>query len=109
MKASSAADSQLTSTPSAITAKNDITSAKTSASPGVTRPAGIGRLAVRFICASISASYHMLSAPDAPAPTAMHRMAMAPMTGLIATGAAIMPTRAVNTTSDITRGLSSWK
>ena len=73
------------------------------------RPAGMGLFAVRVIWASISASYHMLSAPEAPAPTAMHRMAMAPMTGLIATGAAIMPTSAVNTTSDMTRGFSSWK
>src|SRR5437763_628594 len=31
------------------------------------RPIGIGRRAVRVIAASISASYHMLSAPAAPA------------------------------------------
>ena len=34
-------------------------------------PSGIGRLRVRLITASMSASYHMLSAPEAPAPTAM--------------------------------------
>ena len=42
------------------------------ASPGRMRPAGTGRAAVRVITASMSASYHMLSAPAAPAPTAMH-------------------------------------
>ena len=47
-----------------------------SASSGVTRPRGMGRLAVRCMQASMSASYHMLSAPEAPAPTAMHSSAM---------------------------------
>ena len=37
--------------------------------------------AVRCISASMSASYHMLSAPAAPAPTAMHTNAMAASTG----------------------------
>ena len=32
--------------------------------------------------ASMSASYHMLSAPDAPAPMAMERMAMTARSGL---------------------------
>ncbi len=57
--------------------------------------------------ASMSASYHMLSAPDAPAPMAMERMATTAMNGLSATGAATMPTKAVKTTSDITRGFRS--
>ncbi|MNJ05015.1 hypothetical protein D3C73_1660620 [compost metagenome] len=57
--------------------------------------------------ASISASYHILSAPEAPPPMAMQTMAMMPMTGLMPIGATSMPTRAVNTTSDMTRGLSS--
>ncbi len=48
---------------------------KASASPRVTRPAGIGRCWVRVITASMSASYHMFSAPAAPAPTAMHSSA----------------------------------
>ena len=39
---------------------------------GAIRPAGSGRFAVRFISASMSASYHWLSAPAAPAPSAMH-------------------------------------
>ena len=48
-------------------------------------PAGIGRLRVRAISASMSASYHMLSAPEAPAPTAMASSAAKPMTGLTGT------------------------
>src|SRR6056297_740761 len=77
------------------------------ASPGVTRPDGTGRFAVRRMTASISASYHMLSAPEAPAPSAMKRIAEAETNGCIATGATSSPTSAVNTTSDITRGFMS--
>ena len=80
---------------------------KASASPGATRPAGTGRPCVRAMRASMSASYHMLSAPAAPAPTAMqisavdrdHRMQMARRDQ--------QPTNAVKTTSDITRGFIS--
>jgi hypothetical protein len=57
--------------------------------------------------ASISASYHMLSAPAAPAPIAMHRSAVKPITGWTCPGAIMRPTNAVNTTSDITRGFIS--
>jgi hypothetical protein len=64
---------------------------------------------VRFITASISASHHMFSAPDAPPPTAMNRIAAKATTGCTLPGAASRPTSAVNTTSDITRGLSSAK
>ena len=80
---------------------------KPSASPGAMRRRGIGRPAVRDINVSMSASYHMLSAPDAPAPTAMQSSAVNASTGWIVPGAATRPTSAVNTTSDITRGLSS--
>jgi hypothetical protein len=80
---------------------------KASASPGITRPAGTGRLAVRAMTASMSASYHMLSAPAAPAPTAMQISAKPANTGCIGTGATARPTSAVNTTSDITRGFMS--
>ena len=52
----------------------------------------------------MSASYHMLSAPDAPAPTAMQISAMTASAGCSGSGASTMPTSAVNTTSDITRG-----
>ena len=80
---------------------------KPAASPGVTRPRGIGRPAVRAMRASMSASYHMLSAPAAPAPTAMHISAVNPITGWTWPGATKSPTSAVNTTSDITRGFIS--
>ena len=64
---------------------------------------------MRVITASISASYHMLSAPEAPAPTAMQRIAMKPMTGWIWPGATTMPAKAVKLTSDMTRGFKSSK
>ena len=63
---------------------------KLRASVPVTRPRGNGRAAVRAMRASISASYHMLSAPDAPAPMAIERMAIKPMTGCSEPGAATM-------------------
>jgi len=109
VKASSEAASQSTKTPSVITERPDSTSPNASASPGRTRPAGIGRVAVRCISRSMSASYHMLSAPDAPAPMAMDRIAMTAVNGLTVTGAATRPTKAVKTTSDMTRGFSSAK
>ena len=62
---------------------------------------------MRTILASTSASYHMLSAPAAPAPTAMQSSAVKPVTGWMAPGATARPTSAVNTTSDITRGFKS--
>jgi hypothetical protein len=55
----------------------------------------------------MSASYHMLSAPAAPAPTEMQASAAKPMTGWICPGAIIMPTSAVKMTSDMTRGFIS--
>jgi hypothetical protein len=67
----------------------------------------MGRLAVRCMQASMSASNHMLSAPEAPAPTAMQMIAMTAMTGCIAPGASASPVSAVKTTSDITRGFIS--
>ena len=68
---------------------------------------GAAASAVRFISASISASYHMLSAAAAPAPSAMHRIAVKPSTGWIGTGATSRPHSPVKTTSVITRGLVS--
>ena len=76
VKASSAAATQLTRRPSVTTEKTASVMPKASASPGATRPRGIGRAAVRDMRASMSASYHMLSAPAAPAPTAMHSSAV---------------------------------
>ena len=57
--------------------------------------------------ASMSASYHMLSAPAAPAPTAMQSSAVKPISGCNEPGATARPTSAVNITSDITRGFIS--
>ncbi len=51
----------------------------------------------------------MLSAPDAPAPTAMQSSAVNAATGLMLPGATTMPARAVKITSDITRGFRSAK
>ena len=62
---------------------------------------------MRRIFASIVASYHWLSAPQAPAPSAMHRMAVNPSTSGGITGAASIPHRPVKTTRLITRGLVS--
>ena len=58
-------------------------------------------------CASISASYHWLSAPQAPAPSAMQRIAVKPSTSGGSTGATSKPHRPVKTTRLITRGLVS--
>ena len=107
MKASSAPAVKLTNSASSTTEKQASVSPKASASPSVILPIGIGRDWVRFITRSMSASYHMLSAPEAPAPMAMHSSAVKPRTGWIDPGASIMPTNAVKMTSDITRGFSS--
>ena len=71
------------------------------------RPAGIGRSRVRRMIASMSRSYHMLIAPQAPAATAMHRIAVSPSTGCTWPGATSSPIAPVKTTSVITRGFSS--
>jgi hypothetical protein len=109
VKARSPAASQLAARPSVATEKPEQMRPSASASLRETRPAGIGRLAVRLITASISASYHILRAPEPPAPTAMQRMTMAPRMGSMPPGASSRPTTAVKTTSDITRGFRSAK
>ena len=73
----------------------------------VMRPRGIGRLAVRVILASMSPSSAMFSAPEAPAPTAMHSSEVKASTGWKWPGAITSPTSAVKITSDITRGFNS--
>ncbi len=108
VKASRPAANQFSAMPISITENSDSTTPSARASALCTRPAGTGRPRVRRMAASMSASYHMLSAPLAPAPTAMQRMATAPRIGLTSAGAHTRPVSAVNTTSDITRGLSSW-
>ena len=109
MKARIAAESGFANRPSIITDSTDSTRPTASASPGVTLPEAAGRLRVRAICASMSASHHMFSAPEAPAPTAMQMIAAMAITGCTGTGAAIIPAAAVKIDSDITRGLSSAK
>ena len=110
VRASSPAASQLVFMPSSMTENrlritpNAMASFFLDAAPPP--PAGPR---VRRIRASVSPSSAMFSAPAAPAPTAMHRMAMAATSGLTDPGATISPVAAVNTTSDITRGFNSWK
>src|SRR5882757_231376 len=86
------------------TANPPRTRPKTSASNREILPRGIGRIAVRAMTASISASYHMLSTPAAPAPAAMARTAAKVVSGSSRTGALLNPTSAVKTASIITRG-----
>jgi hypothetical protein len=81
VSASSAAAAQLTPRPITSTDATASTEPNPSASPGAMRPAGSGRRLVRSISASMSRSYHMLMAPAAPAPTAMHSIAMPASTG----------------------------
>ena len=107
--ASRPAASQLAFIPSSMTENRLRMTPNAMASFLRTRPAATGRPRVRRIRASVSPSSAMFSAPAAPAPTAMHRMAMAATSGLTDPGATISPVAAVNTTSDITRGFSSWK
>ena len=106
VKASRPAATQLVASPSMMTEKPERVRPIASASSGATRPEGMGREAVRFITRSISASYHMFSAPDAPPPMAMQSTAKKAMNGWMPPGAARRPTAAVKTTSDMTRGLS---
>ena len=80
------------------------TTPTTSAWPGAMRPEGMGRSRVRPMLRSMSRSYHMLMAPDAPAAKAMQATATAPVQGAMAPGASSKPTRPTKTTSDITLG-----
>ena len=70
-------------------------------------PDGTGRPLVRFMMRSISASNHMFSAPEAPAPIAMKSIEANPTSGCTSTGATSKPTSAVKTTKDMTRGFIS--
>ena len=55
----------------------------------------------------MSASYHILRAPEAPAPAAMASSEANAITGLTGKGATKTPVNAVKITSDMTRGLRS--
>src|SRR5579863_5320156 len=109
VSASSAADSALTLSASAATDTTDSRTPIASASSGGTTPRGMGRIAVRDILASISASHHILSAPQAPAPVAIDEIVARNLSQSNGAGARAKPTAPVNTTSDITRGLSSTR
>ena len=85
----------------------DTTKPNVSASAGAIKPAGIGRVFVRFITASISRSYHWLIAADAPAPAAIAKRAIANTSGCKLTGARYMPVNPVNTTKLMTRGFNN--
>ena len=73
------------------------------------RPEGRGRLEVRDMTASVSASYHMFNAPAAPAPTAIAITANVAETKCKLPLAVIIPTIAVNTARDITLGFAKAK
>ena len=75
----------------------------------LTFPKGMGLRQVLDIIPSISASYHILSAPDAPAPKATKNNEIAASTKLGFIGAITIPTRAVKITKDITLGFISSK
>ena len=70
-------------------------------------PAADDVVAVTDVPAEPAAAEPAPADADAPAPTAMHRIAVKPSIGWIDPGAASRPQSAVNTTSDITRGLVS--
>ena len=107
VNANRAAAIGLAKTESIKTEISDRPSPRPSASPGAIRPLGIGRSRVRDMTASISASYHIFSAPEAPAPTAMQSRLAKATTGWTDTGAATIAAIAVKITSDMTRGFSS--
>ena len=59
---------------------------------------------VLFINLSVSLSYHIFKAPDAPDPIEIASIARKPVATLKLPGAIIMPTKLVNIDSDITLG-----
>ena len=63
---------------------------------------------LRHLLGNHALTDQFLEAPDAPAPTAMQRIATPASTGWIAWSAQTRPVIAVNTTRLITRGFRSW-
>ena len=75
------------------------------------RPDGMARVRVRVMTASMSRSYHMLSAPAAPAPTAMASSATKPKGApemLRASDEPMMPSGALSMTSASCVKFWSW-
>ena len=106
VKASNEAERIFTSRPMIATERTDKNIPKCKASVGCMLPLGIGLFLVRVITKSISLSYHILIAPEAPEAIAMHRTAIIAITGCIVPGARYIPINPVNITRLITRGLS---
>ena len=79
---------------------------KISAEDGEISPAGIGLSAVLDIRGSISLSYHIFIAPEAPAPIDMHKTDRKKKKGCNDIGANITPQIDVNTASDMTLGFN---
>lgn len=104
-----AAEIILTANPITNTEKKDIITPKDKASSGNILCNTRGLFCVRDIMASISLSYHMLSAPEAPDPIVIHNIEIMAIIGLIVPGAITIPTIAVNTTKDITLGFMRVK
>ena len=109
MKASKKAANQLDASPSITTESADKARPKSFASFAEIFPDGTGRRLVRAMTPSISASYHIFKAPEAPPPSAINKIDTNATNGWITPGAAKTPAIAVNTTSDITLGLSKAK
>ena len=76
---------------------------------GLIFPCGIGRFFVLDIFASISASYHMLSAPEAPAPAAIQIIEAIAFQSGNTPGAQTRPAHAVKATRLMTRGFIKAK
>src|SRR5258707_11870312 len=104
VQANNAAAARFVANARTATASPPRTRPKTSASNREIFPRGIGRIAVRLMTASISASYQMLTTPGAPAPAAMGRTAAKVVSGSSRPGAQLNPTSAVKTASIISRG-----
>ena len=89
--------------------KRESTAPKPRASSGSIFPSGTALFFVLSISESMSLSYHMLIAPDAPAPTDIQSTEMKKKKGCIDKGARAMPHIEVNTARAITLGLRSDK
>ena len=92
----------------AITETTEVAIPKNKAWFLVTVPDGIGLRHVLDIKASKSASYHIFSAPAAPAPNATAIKDNETLRTVTSFGAINNPTTQVKITNDITRGFINW-
>ena len=100
VNASNPAAKKFDASPKVITDNKDKNKPKSRAFSGRIFPLGIGRVWVRTITASISASYHILSAPEAPAPTAIAHKDISIRKGCKSPDETTNPTKAVKITKD---------